>query len=51
MIETIELLGIVAINVGALSALYYKMGRLEGKVDFIYDNIRTVVSFKHGKKN
>lgn len=49
MIEVATIIGIFAVVVGAVSALYYKMGRLEHKVNFIYDNIKIVVDFKNGK--
>lgn len=50
MMETTAVVGIIAIIVGALSALYYKMGRLEHKVDFIYDNLKIIVDFKNNHK-
>jgi len=46
MLETVLTLGIFATTITAIGALYYKFGRLEAKVDFIYDNLKTVVSFK-----
>lgn len=51
MIETIAVVGIFAATLTAIAALYYKMGKLDTKVDFIYDNLKTTVSFKtNGKK-
>ena len=46
MIETLVTIGIFATTITAIGALYYKFGKLETKVDFIYDNLKTVVSFK-----
>jgi len=46
MMETIAIVGVFTATLTAVAALYYKMGKLETKVSFIYDNIKTVVSFK-----
>jgi len=50
MMETFAVIGIFSVTLTAIAALYYKMGRLETKVGFIYDNIKTVVTFKNNNK-
>jgi len=50
MIETAALIGLFAITLTTIAALYYKFGKLEAKVDFIYNNLKTVVSFKTNNK-
>jgi len=50
MIETIAIVGIFGVTLSAIAALYYKMGKIDTKVDFIYDNIKTTVAFKSNNK-
>lgn len=45
MLETLAVIGIFGLTLGAISTLYYKMGKLESKVNFIYDNVKTVVTW------
>jgi hypothetical protein len=49
MIETVVVIGIFATTLGSVAALYYKLGKLETKVNFIYNNINTVVRFKNDR--
>jgi hypothetical protein len=47
MIETVAFVGVFGLTLSAIAGLYYKMGKLETKISFIYDNLKTVVSFKN----
>jgi len=50
MIESLAVIGVFGITITSIAALYYKMGHLETKVSFIYDNIKTIISFKDNNK-
>ena len=50
MIETIVVIGILGAVMTSITALWHKMGKLQTKVDFIYENIKTVVTFKSNNK-
>lgn len=50
MIETAAVIGMVGTIVISTASLWYKFGRLETKVNFIYDNLKTTVSFKTNNK-
>lgn len=45
MIETAVVGIISAATVGAIGALWYKMGKIETKVNLIYDNINIAVDW------
>lgn len=50
MIETVLSLGALGVS-GAIGAgVWYKIGKMEEKVDFIYKNVNIVVDWKNGKK-
>lgn len=49
MIETVLSLGAVAISAGIGAGVWYKMGKIETKIDFIYQNVNIVVDWKNGK--
>ena len=50
MIETLAVIGIFGLTLTSIAALYYKLGKLEVKVKFIYDNIKVVLSFVNNNK-
>jgi len=51
MIETL-LAGVgVATALGLSASVYYKLGKLETKVQFIYDNINVVVDWMNNNHN
>lgn len=50
MIDTVLSLGAVAISAGIGAGVWYKMGKIETKIDFIYNNVNIVVDWKNGKK-
>lgn len=50
MIETIISGIAIATSVGVGAGVYYKLGTLSEKVDFIYNNIDICLKFKNGKK-
>lgn len=54
MIEITTVIGcfgaVVVAFAGAISALWYKMGKLETKIDLIYKNINIAVDWINGKK-
>jgi len=50
MMETIADVGVLAIVITSIGAMYYKIGKLETKINFIYENLKTVVSFKSNNK-
>ena len=49
MIETIACIGSVALSAGIGAGVWYKIGKMEGKIDFIYKNVNIVVDWKNGK--
>lgn len=50
MIDTILSLGALGVS-GAIGAgVWYKMGKIETKIDFIYQNVNIVVDWKNGNK-
>jgi len=50
MLETI--LSACAVGITALigGGVWYKIGKMEGKIDFIYKNVNIVVDWKNGRK-
>jgi len=47
--EVIPLVGIFG-TIGIGAGVYYKLGRLEQKLEFIYENCDITVTFKNKKK-
>lgn len=50
MIDTVLSIGAVAISAGIGAGVWYKMGKMESKIDFIYNNVTIAVDWKNGKK-
>ena len=50
MIETILSIGAVAISASIGAGVWYKMGKMENKINFIYDNVTIAVNWKNGNK-
>ncbi len=46
MIEDMTIPGILIGIIGAMAGLYYKIGKIEQKINLIYDNIKIVLQFK-----
>ena len=50
MLETILSCIAVFTSLGVGAGVWYKLGRLDTKIDFIYKNVNIVVDWKNGKK-
>lgn len=48
MINTVLSIGAVAISAGIGAGVWYKMGKMETKIDLIYKNINIVIDWKNG---
>lgn len=50
MLETAISIGSLAVSGGIAAAVWYKIGKMEGKINFIYDNVHIAVDWKNGNK-
>jgi len=50
MLETILSCIAVFTSVGVGAGIWYKLGRLDTKIDFIYNNVNIAVDWKNGSK-
>ncbi|MCK5504543.1 MAG: hypothetical protein KAJ10_05245 [Thermodesulfovibrionia bacterium] len=50
MIETIISLGALGVSAGIGAGVWYKIGKMENKINFIYDNVTIAVDWKNGSK-
>lgn len=51
MIETAVAMAGIFSSVGIGAGLWYRMGKMEQKLDFIYTNCDITIKFKNGKRH
>ena len=49
MMETLVALGGMGVSAGIAAGVYYRLGKVEQKLDFLFDHCDITVSFKNNK--